>query len=264
MAPSIRAVSCSDGAVLSVKEWNPAGDGPAILLHHGFIADTAWNWERSGIAGALAATGRRIIGFDTRCHGASEKIHDPARLTRARLARDVSEIADEAGLETYDLAGYSMGGFVSVIVAVEDSRVRRLAICGSCNQLFMDLLSAPDEGLVPAALRAEDGRGFANPRARGFRMFADAIGSDRLALAACFEGLGSDWQLSGEAIPRIRIPTLVIGGRDDDVMAGVERLTDVIPDVRMVWTGGDHLGAPSDPAFAAGLLEFFTEASPRP
>lgn len=260
MAPSLRTVACSDGAVLSIKEWNPDREGPAIILHHGFIANTAWNWERPGIADALAATGRRIIGFDTRCHGDSEKIRDPARLTRARLARDVSEIADEAGLESYDLAGYSMGGFVSVIVAVEDSRVRRLAICGSCNQLFMDLLSAPDEGQVPAALRADDGRAFANPRARGFRLFADAIGADRLALAACFEGFGSDWKLSGEAVPRISVPTLVIGGRDDDVMVGVERLTGVIPDVRMVWTGGDHLGAPSDPAFAAGLLEFFADA----
>ena len=40
-------------------------------------------------------------------------------------------------------------------------------------------------------------------------------------------------------------------------------MTDVIPDVRMVWTGGDHLGAPFDPAFAAGLVEFFTNAPNR-
>ena len=265
MKPVLKTVVCSDGATIAVRDWNPAGEGPAIVLHHGFVANAVWNWERPGIVEALAATFRRVIAFDARCHGESEKILDPARLTRGRLARDVMEVADEAGLAAYDLAGYSLGGFISVIVAVEDRRVRRLAICGSCDQLFMDQLADPDHGDVPAALRSDDPA--ADPSisvtAKGFRQFADFLGSDRMALAACFEGLGFDWRSSGEAVPLIRVPTLVIGGRDDYIMAGVERLTDVIADVRMVWTNGDHLTAVADPAFAATLAEFFTAAVPR-
>ncbi len=63
-------------------------------------------------------------------------------------------------------------------------------------------------------------------------------------------------------MPLIRVPTLVIGGKDDHIMVGVERLTDVIADVRMVWTSGNHLTAVADPAFAATLAEFFTAATP--
>ncbi len=116
------------------------------------------------------------------------KILDPTRLTRARLAQDVMEVADEAGLAAYDLAGYSLGGFISVIVAVKDRRVRRLAICGSGDQLFMDQLADPDHGDVPAALRSDDpvGDSSISVTAQGFRQFADFLGSDRMALAACF------------------------------------------------------------------------------
>lgn len=96
---------------------NPAGEGPAIVLHHGFAANTGWNWERPGIVDALAATGRRVIAFDARCHGESEKILDAARLTRARLARDVTEIADEAGLAAYDLAGLAGGPWSDLAAA---------------------------------------------------------------------------------------------------------------------------------------------------
>ena len=188
---------------------------------------------------------------------------DPERLTRARLAQDVTEIANETGLEAYDLAGYSLGGFISVIVAVRDRRVRRLAICGCCDQLFMDQLGDPGHRYVPAALRSDDPKEVPDKLARGFRRFADATGSDRMALAACFEGVnGPDWQSSGEAVPLIRVPTLVIGGKDDYIMVGVERLTDVIPGAQMVWTSGDHFTALDDPAFAANLSEFFTAVAP--
>lgn len=174
-----------------------------------------------------------------------------------RMARDISEIADYAGAGSYDLAGYSLGGFVSVVAAVEDSRVRRLALCGCCDQLFADQIRHPDLSGIPAALRAADPKSIANPVQKGFRWLADRMGSDRLALAACCEGFNSDWQISGEAVPRVRVPTLVIGGRDDWIMVGVERLTDVIPDCRLVWTEGDHLTALNDPEFATELVKFF-------
>ena len=248
---------CSDGATLALYEWNAKAVGPPIILHHGFIANTEFNWTTPGITAALVATGRRIIAFDARCHGASQKILDPTLISRKRMARDVIEIAGHAGAEAYDLAGYSLGGFVAIVVAVEDPRMRRLALCGSCDQLFMDQLGDPDFGCVPAALRAEDPEAIASPNARRFRKFADRTGADRLALAACYEGFNADWRISGEAVPNVHIPTLVIGGRDDPIMVGVERLTDAIPDNRLVWTEGDHFTALDDPKFALELVAFF-------
>jgi pimeloyl-ACP methyl ester carboxylesterase len=259
-SPVRTMVTCSDGAMLSAQDWNSEGDGPAIVLHHGFLVDLEWNWRKPGIVNALVKTGRRVIAFDARCHGQSEKIFDPARLSRERLARDVSEVADHFGLQRYDLAGYSLGGFVAVVVAVRDPKVRRLAICGSCEQLFADQLRRVEFRTIPDALRADDPSTVTNATGRQFRALADALGSDRLPLAACFEGFNADWHISGEAVPHVRVPTLVIGGKDDSIMVGVERLTDVIPDVSLIWTEGDHLSAISQPEFAAALAEFF--ASP--
>ena len=260
-SPVRNMMTCSDGAMLSVQEWNPQSDGPAIILHHGFLADLEFNWRKPGIVEALVRTGRRVIAFDARCHGESEKIFDLKRLSRERLARDVSEIADHAGLQSYDLAGYSLGGFVGVVVAVRDPRVRRLALCGSCEQLFADQLGHTDFRTIPDALRTDDPSTVTNAIGRQFRAVADALGSDRLALAAFFEGINADWHISGEAVPHVRVPTLVIGGKDDFVMVRVERLTDVIPDVRLVWTEGDHLTAVNEPEFAAALAEFFASTT---
>ena len=70
--PDCGSFVCSDGATLAVFVWNRAAAGPPIILHHGYIANTEWNWTSPGITAALAATGRRIIAFDARSHGASE------------------------------------------------------------------------------------------------------------------------------------------------------------------------------------------------
>ena len=257
--PHCETFVCSDGAMLAVFVWNGAAAGTPIILHHGYIANTEFNWIAPGISAALAETGKQIIAFDARSHGASEKFFDPARTSRMRMARDVIEIADHFGAKAYDLAGYSLGGFVAIITAVEDPRVRRLALCGSCEQLFADQLRDPVLGGVPAALRADDPQTITNPVAKAFRRLADSVGADRLALAACNEGFNADWYLSGEAVAKLRIPTLVIGGRDDFIMIRVERLTDVIPDNRLVWTEGDHLTTLNDPKFAEELVAFFED-----
>ena len=74
------------------------------------------------------------MAFDARGHGASDAPLTAESYVRARLAQDVSELADALGLTRYDIAGYSMGGFVAAISAVQDVRTRRLAICGCCEQ----------------------------------------------------------------------------------------------------------------------------------
>ena len=64
-----------------------------MLLVHGFASDHTGNWVRPGIVDALVATGRRVIAYDARGHGASDQ---SARGRRVRAQRDGARRAGPA------------------------------------------------------------------------------------------------------------------------------------------------------------------------
>lgn len=253
----MQRVRMSDGVELAAYSW---GEGErAVLLCHGFLASAALNWAGPGIVAALTAAGLRVLAYDARGHGASDKPEAQA-CSRARMARDTSEVADAFGLTRYGLAGYSMGGMMGVITAAEDPRIERFALCGCVEQIFSDQAREPTRRDIPMALRASDLSAVENPVALAFRRAADAMGTDKEAAARCFDGFsGPGWEASREAVARIAAPTLIIGGRQDWLMARPERLTETIPDTRLVWIEGDHFSAVLNPALGRELAGWFGE-----
>jgi pimeloyl-ACP methyl ester carboxylesterase len=248
-----------DGLRLAYYTWGEPGDRPPVVLHHGFIADARLNWEAPGVVAALLADGRHVVALDARGHGASEAPHDPARYGEARMARDVSALADELGLTVFDLAGYSMGGIVALLVAASEPRVRRLVVGGIGEGVLhfggVDQRAVRRPALA-AALRADDPTSITDPAVRAFRAFADATGGDRLAFAAQADAAHAE-QID---LAAITAPTLVLAGEadplavDPGVLAGAMRRGEL----RMV--PGDHLGAVREPAFAAALVAFLAPA----
>ena len=53
------------------------GTGEPILLIHGFASNARINWVCTGWVQALRQAGRRVIAYDNRGHGESEKLYDP-------------------------------------------------------------------------------------------------------------------------------------------------------------------------------------------
>jgi len=64
----------SDG--VRIAYWDE-GEGDPILLIHGFASNAGTNWVDPGWVRALVADGRRVIAFDNRGHGQSEKLYEP-------------------------------------------------------------------------------------------------------------------------------------------------------------------------------------------
>ncbi len=246
-----------DGVEIAFHRWGTPSGEPPVLLHHGFVADGPLNWEAPGIVGALVAAGRHVVAIDARGHGRSGKPHDPARYGETAMARDLRLLADILGAERYDLAGYSMGAVVSLLVAAADPRVRRLVV-GGVGAGVVELggldTRAVDNLALVAALEADDPATVADPGARGFRMFADAVGADRLALAAHSRVVHA----SPIGLDRITAPTLVVAGDADVLAARPEVLADAIPGARLQVVSGDHMAALADPAFTAALVAFLT------
>jgi len=255
----VKQFSADDGVEIVYDEWGTAADGPPVLLHHGFVADANLNWVLPGVVAALVDAGRHVVAPDARGHGRSSKPHDPARYGEARMARDLRMLVDilgaAGGADEFDLVGYSMGAIVSLIIAIDEPRLRRLAL-GGVGAGVVELGGVDtrvlDNAKLVAALLADDPATITDAESAGFRAFADMIGGDRLALAA------QGQVVHAEPIPldRIAVPTLVLAGNADPLAARPEVLADAIPGAHLQMVSGDHTGALGDPLFISTLVEF--------
>ena len=101
-----------------------AGAGPAIVLLHGLSAT-----RRHVVQGSnyLLRHGYRLIGYDARGHGISDAAPDPEAYEYSDLGEDLDAVLEHLGLESFVLAGSSMGAATAMAFALrEPERVRAL------------------------------------------------------------------------------------------------------------------------------------------
>ena len=90
------------------------GEGPALLMLHGFLGSSeAWGSE---LLSRLAAV-RRIVAVDLIGHGASSKPHSESRYAQSLQTADVTDVLDALGYDRADMLGYSMGARLALAVA---------------------------------------------------------------------------------------------------------------------------------------------------
>lgn len=224
----------------------------AVLLHHGFASSAEINWIRPGAVEALVAAGRRVVYFDARGHGSSEHPHEVARYADSAMARDVSALADHLGLETFDMAGYSMGSFVTMTVAVRDPRVTSCFL-GGAGTGQMRVRQPEVAARIAEALESDDPREVTDPSARAFRSFADATKQDRLALAAIQR---ADRAREGEEASRISVPVMVVNGAGDTMVGDPGSLAQLIPGAKSLVVPGDHISAVTKAEFRQAIVDW--------
>ena len=106
-----------------------AGRGPPVVLLHGLGA-SMYAWRKN--LGAMAAAGFRVIAFDNRGFGLSDKPAVP--YDNAAYARLAIALLDSLGISDAVLVGHSMGGAIAAEVAIEyPQRVRGLVLVGSAG-----------------------------------------------------------------------------------------------------------------------------------
>lgn len=103
------SVKTPDGLTIAAQEWgNP--NGPEILFIHGF-SQSHLSWMRQ--VNSDLAKEFRIITYDLRGHGASDKPEDPAKYRDGKAwADEVQAVMDAAGLKRPVLVGWSYAGRV--------------------------------------------------------------------------------------------------------------------------------------------------------
>ena len=132
-------VRTPDGVLLSAQEWgNP--DGPEIVFIHGF-SQSHLSWSRQ--FGNELANSFRIITYDIRGHGASDKPLDPVYYRdHNRWADELKAVMDGAKLKYPVLVGWSYGGRIvaEYLMKYGDKKISGINFVGAFTKVERDIL----------------------------------------------------------------------------------------------------------------------------
>lgn len=227
MASAEGSVTTNDGVVI---RYTDTGTGPTIVLIPGW-SQTAAQWRKQ--IDDFSAT-NRVIAIDMRGHGASDKPEYGYRI--ARLAADLDAVLKTLGNETVTVVAHSMG--CSVLWSYWDlyggDRIEKLVLVDQPAVLVADpawaegeaagmsaifdyaTISALNAGLASDAANAVteqliSGMFTANvaPEDVSWTIEANLALPRRSAGTLLIDHAYQDWR---DVLPRINVPTLVIGG----------------------------------------------------
>lgn len=240
----------SDGIEIAFRD---EGEGEPILLIHGFASNVSANWADPGWISFLTGAGRRVIAFDNRGHGMSQKLYAPELYGAPAMAEDGLRLLDHLGIGTADVMGYSMGSRIATFLALNHaSRVRSLIIGGLGINMVRGVVGT---GPIARALEAPSMDDVGNETARSFRAFAEQTGSDLAALAACMRGPRE--KILPDQLAALAMPVLVAVGSDDVIAGSGAELAKLIPGAHFLEIEHrDHMKAVGDPRFKQGVLDF--------
>lgn len=217
------------------------GRGTPVLLIHGYTSDIDGGWRNRGVINGLISAGYRVVAYDNRGHGKSDKPHDASNYG-LNMVEDGRRLLDHLDIDRAHVVGYSMGALLAnKLRELHQDRVISLTIGGT------------GWPAVPGTLTIEqiDKR----LRDRGFR-----DGSERAALVAVRvsypEVLGNESELGRNKVPML----VVIGEQDRPERA--QRLAEITSNAKFKMVPGDHRAAPATPEFLEALLEFLDEHEP--
>ena len=236
--------------------YDDQGDGSVVLLLHGLVGDVNIDWVRSGILDRLLDEGYRTVAYDARGHGLSDKPHDVEAYADDTLECDASCLLDELGIGWCFVVGFSLGARTALRLAALDERVRGVVALG-LGETNLGALPAAAEtqsagASIARALRTDDPGAIAEPGLRHYRAMADAVRADRDALAAL---MSAPRPKLTEFVDDVRVPVLVITGRDDPVGAPGP-LAERLADGAAVTTAGDHAGVREQPDTHQAIVDF--------
>jgi len=252
--------------------YHDVGEGPPVVLLHGLSVPAEMSWFASGIAQRLAGS-YRVITPDLRGHGKSASPHTPEAYGM-ELVHDVPRLLDHLGIEKAYIAGYSLGGLITLKTMVTYPE----RVCGAvvCAAGWRESEESLEQTLEEMAQALESG-GPCDP-------LRDALTADELDVATIFSGFVVkviDWWNDPKAlaallrsVPQLlthrddllqcQVPSLGICGTTDAMLTDAERLAGLKPNHRLTLLDGDsHFTSLLNEALGGNILSFLDEQEGR-
>jgi pimeloyl-ACP methyl ester carboxylesterase len=269
--------SVGNGSV-SIHVEDSGGDGRPVVLIHGWPLSCA-SW--SGLSEALAGEGYRVVAYDRRGFGRSDKPGGASGYDYDTLTSDLAAVMSQLDLRDATLVGFSMGGgeVARYLGTHGADRVHSAVFASAIPPCLLKDEDHPDGGLdldTVAAMQQQlraDREGFLDGFLTNF-FSADgqlkvtqeqrqqaldlAAQADLHAAAECIRSWVTDF--SGD-LASITVPTLVVHG-DSDAIVPIEvsgtRTHEALEGSELhVVAGGPHGIFASHPEeFTNAVLEF--------
>jgi pimeloyl-ACP methyl ester carboxylesterase len=268
MAADSLATIPVDDAVIACRR---VGSGRPLLVLNGFAATSA-DWDPTFID--RLASANQLVLIDNRGTGGSMDYGAPFDIRQ--LADDTARVIDTLGFQRANVLGWSMGGFIAQMLAVQrPDRVNKL------------ILLSTDPGGTDAELASTsvwsqliDTSGTSHQQARRlvsflfptkvaeavYREFGDVVAAARARLspelikrqAAAMDGWHKD--SVGSRSQGISAPTLIAAGTEDIVISpsNALKLVNAIADAWLArFNGGGHAFMAQYPRQLADLINGF-------
>jgi pimeloyl-ACP methyl ester carboxylesterase len=245
----------SGGVEIAYIDECPVGAGAVpVLLVHGFASHIDMNWVSTGWVRDLTAQDYRVIAFDNRGHGRSEKLYDRDQYSAPIMAGDALRLLDHLGVPRAHVMGYSMGARIAAFLALaHPDRVASLVFGGLGINMVRGMAGT---GPIANALEAPHIDDVKNPTARTFRAFAEQTKSDLKALAACIRS--SRDPITADALATLTCPVLVAVGSRDVVGGSAAQLAALIPGAEALEIPDrEHMKAVGDRVYKAAVMAFY-------
>ncbi len=257
------------------------GDGPPLVKTANWLNHLDYDWQSpiwSPMLRRLA--GRfRLIRYDGRGNGLADR--DAADISLAAFSRDLETVIATLDLPRFALLGLSQGAASAIAFAVaHPERVSRLILYGGYAQ-GRNKRGSPDDEAVAQAVLAMMRQGWGRAESAFMRAFASLYlpsGSpEQIRWFAEMQKRATSGEMAARLrtacddidvtalLPRIRVPTLVLHGRDDHVVP-IEQgrmMAARIPGSRFVTLDTEnHVPLPDEPAWGTLLREIEAFATP--
>ena len=230
------------------------GQGPPVILLHGFLSDGPRMWFNTGIAQTIAGAGFSVIAPDARAHGLSAA--PTGSYPKDVLTLDVEALVRLLKLKSYRLFGYAMGARTAVRMLARGARPERCVLGGTGAAGALDV----ERVVRPNIETVRSGRSARDPRLGV--LVQSAIRLQKLKPAALIAVLSSQISTPRAALAAIRTPILVLYGDKDDQEGSPSELAALFPSAAVLRTAGDHVSALREPRFGQLAAAFLKSDDP--
>lgn len=269
----------SDGVNIAIGR---SGDGPVLLKTANWLNHLEFDWQSPIWAPLFSRLAERLclVRYDGRGSGLADR--DAADISFDGFLRDLDAVTATIKPEKFALLGLSQGVAGAIAYAVKNpERVSKLILYGgyargrnrsgdaSDREKGQALLALMRQGWGAegsAFMRAFSSIYLPNGTAEQIRWFSEM---QRMAtsgeIAARLRAACDDIDVA-DLLPRVRVPTLVIHARNDNVVpyAQGRAIAAAIPDAKFVTLETEnHVPLPGDPAWeklVGEILSFAAEA----